>query len=70
MFKILLSLIPNHTSRYCPLNLLNLKSRLNESIPKQTIYKFKQDTKIRKINYEEIDTNNTLYVMVDEKMDS
>lgn len=58
---------PNHTSRYCPLNILNLKCHLNESIPKQTIYKFKQDTKIRKINYEEIKTNNTLYVMVDEK---
>lgn len=58
---------PNQTSRYCPLNILNLKCHLNESIPKQTIYKFKQDTKIRKINYEEIKTNNTLYVMVDEK---
>ena len=58
---------PNHTSKYCPLNILNLKNRLNESIPKQTIYKFKQDTKIRKINYEEIKTNKSLYVMVDEK---
>ena len=58
---------PNHTSRHCPLNILNLKNRLNESIPKQTIYKFKQDTKIRKINYEEIKTNKSLYVMVDEK---
>ena len=58
---------PNHPSRHCPLNILNLKNRLNESIPKQTIYKFKQDTKIRKINYEEIKTNKSLYVMVDEK---
>ena len=58
---------PNHTSNYSPLDILNLKNRLNESIPKQTIYKFKHDTKIRKINYEEIETNKTLYVMVDEK---
>ena len=58
---------PNHTSKYSPLDILNLKNRLNESIPKQTIYKFKQDTKIRKINYEEIETDKTLYVMVDEK---
>ena len=58
---------PNHTSNYSPLDILNLKNRLNESIPKQTIYKFKQDTKIRKINYEEIETDKTLYVMVDEK---
>ena len=58
---------PNHTSNYSPLDILNLKNRLNESIPKQTIYKFKQDTKIRKINYEEIETDKILYVMVDEK---
>ena len=58
---------PNHTSVYSPLFFLNLKNQLTNSIPKQTIYKFKQETKIRKINYEEIDTNNTLYVMVDEK---
>ena len=58
---------PNHTSRYSPLNILNLKNQLTNSIPKQTIYKFKQDTKIRKVNYKEIETNKTLYVMVDEK---
>ena len=58
---------PNHTSRYSPLDILNLKNRLKESIPKQTIYKFKQEMKIRKINYDEIETNQTLYVMVDEK---
>ena len=58
---------PNHTSKYSPLDILNLKNRLNESIPKQTIYKFKQDTKIRKVHYEEIETDKTLYVMVDEK---
>ena len=58
---------PNHTSRYSPLDILNLKNHLNESIPKQTIYKFKQEMKIRKINYDEIETNKTLYVMVDEK---
>ena len=58
---------PNHTSVYSPLNFLNLKNQLTNSIPKQTIYKFKQETKIRKINYEEIETNKTLYVMVDEK---
>lgn len=58
---------PNHTSVYSPLFFLNLKNQLTNSIPKQTIYKFKQETKIRKINYEEIETNKTLYVMVDEK---
>lgn len=58
---------PNHTSVYSPLNILNLKNQLTNSIPKQTIYKFKQETKIRKINYEEIETNKSLYVMVDEK---
>ena len=58
---------PNHTSRFSPLDILNLKNRLNESIPKQTIYKFKQETTIRKINYDEIKTNKALYVMVDEK---
>ena len=58
---------PNHTSKYSPLNILNLKNQLSNYIPKQTIYKFKQDTKIRKVNYKEIETNKTLYVMVDEK---
>ena len=58
---------PNHTSVYSPLNILNLKNQLTNSISKQTIYKFKQETKIRKINYEEIKTNKSLYVMVDEK---
>lgn len=58
---------PNHTSKYSPLNILNLKNQLTNSIPKQTIYKFKQDTKIRKVNYKEIETNKALYVMVDEK---
>ena len=58
---------PNHTNRYSPLDILNLENRLKESIPKQTIYKFNQEMKIRKINYDEIKTNQTLYVMVDEK---
>ena len=58
---------PSQTSRFSPLNILNLKSHLQTNIPKQTIYYLKQKTKIRKINYEEINTNKTLYVMVDEK---
>ena len=38
------------------------------SVPKQTIYKMKQETPIRKVCYEEIPVeHHTLYVMVDEK---
>ena len=60
---------PNHTSKYSSLNSLDLKSYLNSctSIPKQTIYKFKQETKIRNVRYDEIDHEKALYVMVDEK---
>lgn len=60
---------PNHTSIFSSLNVLNLKDYLNNSfsIPKQTIYKFKQETKIRPIQYDEISHEKTLYVMVDEK---
>lgn len=60
---------PNHSSHFSSLNALNLKeSLLNSiSIPKQTIYKFKQETKIRMVQYDELPTNKVLYVMVDEK---
>ena len=61
---------PNHTSLFSSLSSLNLLDMLKGqlSIPKQTIYKMKQETKIRKIVYDEIKTTNyTLYVMVDEK---
>lgn len=60
---------PNHCSVYSPLNILNLKNFLHNfsTIPKQTIYKLKQDVKIYKIKYDEISHNKTLYVMVDEK---
>ena len=43
-----------------------LKGQL--SVPKQTLYKMKQEVKIRKIVYDEIKTeHHVLYVMVDEK---
>ncbi len=58
---------PNHTSFYSSLKNLNLINRLNFSIPRQTIYKFIQDAKIRKVEYKEIPHENVLYVMVDEK---
>lgn len=60
---------PNLSSQFSSLNVLNLKeSLLNyKSIPKQTIYKFKQETKIRSICYKELPNEKTLYVMVDEK---
>ena len=54
---------PNHTSINSSLYSLNLKNYLNNnsSIPRSTIYKFKKDTKIRKIDYDLIETTNTLY---------
>ncbi len=60
---------PNHVSSHSSFNILNLKGFLKGSmnIPKQTIYKFKQELKIRSICYEEIPHDKTLYVMVDEK---
>ena len=61
---------PSHTSNFSSLSSLNLLGMLKGqlSIPKQTIYKMKQEIKIRKIAYEEIETpNHILYVMVDEK---
>ena len=60
---------PNHASNYSSLNTLNLKEQLinNISIPKQTIYNFIKETKIRKVNYDRIEHDKTLYVMVDEK---
>ena len=61
---------PSHTSNFSSLSSLNLLGMLKRqlSIPKQTIYKMKQETKIRKIAYEEIEApNQVLYVMVDEK---
>ena len=60
---------PNHASSFSSLNVLNIKSYLHNSlsIPKQTIYKFKQEANIRSIQYDEIPHEKTLYVMVDEK---
>ena len=61
---------PSHTSQFSSLSSLNLLGMLKGqlSVPKQTIYKMKQETKIRKIAYEEIEApNHVLYVMVDEK---
>ena len=61
---------PSHTSKFSSLSSLNLLGMLKGqlSVPRQTIYKIKQETKIRKIAYEEIEApNHVLYVMVDEK---
>ena len=61
---------PSHTSQFSSLSSLNLLGMIKGqlSIPKQTIYKIKQETKIRKIVYDEIESpNHALYVMVDEK---
>ena len=62
---------PNYTSFNSSLNILNLnnyiKNNYMQTIPKSTIYNFKRNTKIRKVNYNLIPTNKTLYVMVDEK---
>ena len=61
---------PSHTSKFSSLSSLNLVGMIKGqlSIPKQTIYKIKQETKIRKIVYDEIESpNHALYVMVDEK---
>ena len=60
----------NHTSINSSLNYFNLQNYLTENInliPRSTIYKFKKETKIKKVNYDLIETNKTLYVMVDEK---
>ena len=47
---------PNHTSLFSSLNTLHLKEQLlgNQEIPKQTIYNFIKETKLRKINYEHL----------------
>lgn len=61
---------PSNASLNSSLNVLNLKNYLTNIIPlipKQTIYNFKRNVKITNINYEEIQTKNILYVMVDEK---
>ena len=60
----------NHTSINSALNYFNLKNYLSKNInliPRSTIYKFKKETKIKKVNYDLIETNKVLYVMVDEK---
>ena len=60
----------NHTSINSSLNYFNLKNYLSENInliPRSTIYNFKKETKIKKVNYDLIETNKTLYIMVDEK---
>ena len=51
------------------MNFFHLKQFLKRktNIPKQTIYKFKHDIKLRNIEYDEIPHQDTLYVMVDEK---
>src|SRR5699024_2228980 len=60
---------PNHTSIFSSLNTLYLKEQLvnNISIPKQTIYNFIKESKIRKVNYDAIEHDKVLYIMVDEK---
>ena len=62
---------PNYTSFNSSLNILNLKDYIKnnymQTIPKSTIYNIKRSTKIRKVSYDLIDNNKTLYVMVDEK---
>lgn len=60
---------PNHTSMYSSLNALSIKEHISKlgNIPRQTIYKFKQEIKLRNIEYDTISTNKTLYVMADEK---
>ena len=60
----------NHISINSALNYFDLKNYLKETInliPRSTIYNFKKETKITKVNYDSIETNKTLYVMVDEK---
>ena len=60
----------NHTSINTALNYFDLKNYLKETInliPRSTIYNFKKETKIKNVNYDLIETNKTLYVMVDEK---
>ena len=61
---------PSNTSYHSPLNVLDLNFYINNNInkiPKQTIYRFKRNTKIRKVEYDFIPNEKTLYVMVDEK---
>ena len=60
---------PSHTSSFSSLNALHIKQSLKQtlSIPKQTIYLFKREAKLREIKYDEIEHGKTLYVMVDEK---
>jgi len=62
---------PSNVSSNSSLNTLDLNKYLTNKlplVPKQTIYNFKREAKIRTINYNEIETNNKqLYVMVDEK---
>ena len=60
---------PNYISKHSSLNSLNLKNYLknNLAIPRSTIYNFKKEVKIRKVNYDLMPTNKSLYVMVDEK---
>jgi hypothetical protein len=60
---------PNTASNHSSLNALSLKKYVNgnRKIPRQTIYYFKKNTKIRTIKYDLIPDNKTLYVMVDEK---
>ncbi len=60
---------PSHTSSFSSLNALHIKQSLEQtlSIPKQTIYLFKREAKLREIKYDEIEHGKTLYVMVDEK---
>ena len=61
---------PSSSSSYSPLDILDLNFYLNNhinKIPKQTIYRFKRNTKIKKVEYDFIPNEKTLYVMVDEK---
>lgn len=60
---------PNNTSYHSSLDSLNIKNLFHNTpiIPRQSIYNFKREVKLRNINYKEINVNKTLYVMVDEK---
>lgn len=60
---------PSHTSSFSSLNALHIKQSLEQTlpIPKQTIYLFKHEARLREIKYDEMEHGKTLYVMVDEK---
>lgn len=62
---------PNNASEYSLFNKLNILDYVSNSnknnIPRQTIYRWIQELHIKKISYEPINNEKTLYVMADEK---